>query len=420
MADELNPQGSPDEVDYEELRRQLMGGGAGQPAAGAPTGTPAPAPNAEPQPPSVGSIIASAGGPKPLASGIAPATPQPSAIPAPTSNGLPDLISQRAKAGQPIDPRAVDPNTGKPMYKMGLGQRILGTVANAARGYASRGEATPIDVGPGATNARFGRDVQMQKENTENLDTQIGNTEKLNTEQQNLYNSAIKASYEGEVAGAKREAAEAAAGRTQAIQENADTRRQLEASEAARNQSIADKNEKGKTPTNEVELVQAYNAETDPKKKAALKGAIDQLAQLKAAGKDTSTADLAKVIQIHQQKADMIDRVNKEKEGERARKYKEADSNIKLKYNQEALAAEHQKIDNALDAKYEPRFQSASDEADKLLGLTKKGSALQSKPGATPAATPKTKPEIGSTISVDGKPRKVVGWNEKTKKPIVQ
>jgi hypothetical protein len=203
----------------------------------------------------------------------------------------------------------------------------------------------------------------------------------------------------------------------EAAEQNAQNRGALVDTQNQLNAARANKADTPKTPTNETELVQAWTAETDPKKKAALKGAIDELSRLKAAGKDTSAADLAKVIQIHQQKADMIDRVNKEKEGERARKYKEADSNIKLKYNQEALAAEHQRIDNELDAKYEPRFQSASDEADKLLGLTKKGSALQSKPGATPAATP-TQPAPASAPpakpTAAAKPGKVWVYDKKT------
>ena len=386
MTDELNPQGSGDEQDYEEFRRQMLVGGGGGGGTSPTAAAPAPAANAAPQPPSVGSVIASAGGPKPLPAGIAPATPQPSAIPAPPGNGLSDLISKRATAGQPIDPRAVDPNTGKSMYKMGIGQRILGSLANFSSGLSHGG---PVEyVGPGATNTRFGRDVQMQKENVENLDTQIGNTEKLNTEQQALYNSAIKQAYETQLGEARNTTAEANQGKAQAALEAAGVKQQLEASQEELNRARANKADTAKTPSNEVELAQAIATETDPKKKAALQGAMNQLASLKAAGKDTSAADLAKVIQIHQQKADMLDKVNKEKEGERNRRYAEADKDIKLKYNPQALAAKHQEIDGQLDAKYEPRFQSASDEADKLLGLTKKGDALKSKSGATPAPKP--------------------------------
>jgi len=300
---------------------------------------------------------------------------------------------------------------------MGLGQRLLGTLANFAMGFGSRGGAEPIYVGPGATNARFARDKSLQQENVSNLDTEIGNTEKLNTEQQNLYNAAMKSAYETQLGEAREKTAEAAEGRANAAGENAAIRGQLVQSQNDLREAQAKKDLQPKQPSNEVELVQAYNTEADPKKKAALKGAIDQLAALKAAGKDTSAADLAKIIAIQNQKSNMLDRVAKEKESERARLYKEADSNLKLKYNADALAAERQKIDANLDAKYAPREQQASDEADKLLGLTKKGGALQSKSGNTPASTPSQPPPAGAIPAkptTPPKPGKVWVYDKKT------
>src|SRR5947209_11915981 len=43
-------------------------------------------------------------------------------------------------------------------YRMGIGQRILGSVANFLNGFAKNG-ADPIYVGPGAHNSRYGRDL---------------------------------------------------------------------------------------------------------------------------------------------------------------------------------------------------------------------------------------------------------------------
>ena len=172
------------------------------------------------------------------------------------------------------------------MYRMGLGQRLLGTLANAAIGFGSHGHAgAPIYVGSGATNARYARDKETQAENVGNLDTEIGNTEKLNTEQQALNNAAMKSAYETQVGGAREEAAAAREHSAEAAEHNADIKGQLVQSQNDLREAQAKKAETPKQPTNEVELVQAYNTETDPKKKAAYKGAIDQLTSLKALAK---------------------------------------------------------------------------------------------------------------------------------------
>jgi hypothetical protein len=55
------------------------------------------------------------------------------------------------------------------------------------------------------------------------------------------------------------------------------------------------------------------------------------------------------------------------------------------------------------------------DAADQMLGLTKAGGVLKS----APSSAHKVPPKVGETILVDGKRRKVVGWNEKTRKPVV-
>ena len=55
-----------------------------------------------------------------------------------------------------------------PKYRMGIGHRILATVANFANGFAGKG-AAPIYVGPGALNNRYYQDeVYRQQVNDEN------------------------------------------------------------------------------------------------------------------------------------------------------------------------------------------------------------------------------------------------------------
>src|SRR5262249_50461474 len=55
-----------------------------------------------------------------------------------------------------------------PQYRMGIGHRILGTLANFANGFAGN-HAQPIYVGPGALNNRYYQEeAQRQQQNLEN------------------------------------------------------------------------------------------------------------------------------------------------------------------------------------------------------------------------------------------------------------
>lgn len=163
-----------------------------------------------------------------LPPGIAPSMLTPKQVPQPptgTNNpNLSDLARQQGELGKPLDPS---------MYKMGTGQRILGTVANFLQGFGGK-PFTPTYVGPGATNGRFARDESMRQGNLANVNTQIGTQEKLDTENEKMYRDAIRQAYEGQVGEARKDTA-AAQG------ENAETKRMLEASQAERNQAMADK-----------------------------------------------------------------------------------------------------------------------------------------------------------------------------------
>lgn len=53
-----------------------------------------------------------------------------------------------------------------PQYRMGIGHRILGTLANFANGFSGN-RAQPIYVGPGALNNRYYQDEQQRRQNLE-------------------------------------------------------------------------------------------------------------------------------------------------------------------------------------------------------------------------------------------------------------
>jgi hypothetical protein len=60
-----------------------------------------------------------------------------------------------------------------PQYRMGIGHRILGTLANFANGFAGN-HAAPIYVGPGALNQRYYQDEQARQQNLANAREQWG------------------------------------------------------------------------------------------------------------------------------------------------------------------------------------------------------------------------------------------------------
>jgi hypothetical protein len=133
--------------------------------------------------------------------------------PAPNTLRFGELAQQRAREGAPLDPN-------DPKYKMGIGGKILGAVANALTGFASRGTAPTRYVGPGATNARYERDTEQQQKNLSNLDTELANTEKLDKSNESLYRSAITQAHNAQMAQVGEEKATA-------LKEAADAKKQL-------------------------------------------------------------------------------------------------------------------------------------------------------------------------------------------------
>lgn len=393
-----------DDSDMRPSIGDRMAGNVPKPAP-APVDTPAPAmPQVQVDPSKLPSGI------------IAPPTPDQVPKPPTGSNNpnLVDLARQQAQYGKPLDPNAVDPATGKSKYKMGVGGKILGSLANFASGFG-RNPGQPIYVGPGATNARYSRDEAMREGNLANVNTQIGTQEKLDTTNQKMYEDAIKQAYDTQLGGAREKLGAAA-------ETNAATRAQLEQSQRDLNEARANKADTPKEPSNEIELAQALQTakmKGDKQGVAKYQGALDTLRQLKAAGKDTSASDVAKALGVAKFRSDEHDKINKEQDSEREKRYSELDKDATVKYSPAKMAAAKAKIDSDLEAKYAPRHQKADTDADQMFSLTKSGKALQS--GNTPPSPnrPKTPPKVGETILVAGKPRKVVGFNPNTKKPIV-
>jgi len=444
------------QLDVDALLRQAMGGGAGDGRFGIKTGSAAPnalatgsprtdssfsvpsAGTTPPPRPTLGQRIAgdvpkpqpastpaaNAAPPQPafnfdpskLPDALRPAAITPSQVPQPpTGSQNPNRVSWMQKQAEDMKPL----DRSDPKYKMGWGQRILGTVANFANGFARNG-AAPIYVGPGATNWRFGRDEATRQENVARDTTALGEEEKLDASNEKKYQDAIQQAFKGQL-GEK----DVALGK--AAEENAATKRMLEASQQSKNEADAElkRTKAGREPEPKTEAEIALAKQTailrgDKAKAAVYDGALRELAKQKAAGKDTSAADVQKAILAAEFRSKEHDKVNADYEKERRDRTEEF---IKAPagrtdFNGTKLAQFSATLKQELDAKYAAQHQSIDSEADKRLSLTKSGASL--KTGTAPASgAAKTPPKAGDTILVAGKPRKVVGWNPTTKKPIV-
>lgn len=356
--------------------------------------------------------------PKLLPDSVRPPDVTPSEVPAPPTGhnnpNLTDLAKQQAEFGKPLDKNAIDPKTGKPMYKMGIGQRILGTIGNALNGFAGN-HAPVVHVGPGATNWRFGRDEATREANLENVNTQIGTQEKLDSENEKMYRDAIRQAYDTQVGEARK-------GTAAAQQQTADVKDRLAESQRLLNEAKANKADQEPEPKTEAEIAIAYqNAvmKGDKQKAQVYRGALDELKKQKAAGKDTSAGDIAKALGVAKFRSEEHDKVNKDQEAERVQRYGDLNKDFAVKYSPEKMAAAKAQIDKDLETKYAPRHQKADQDADQMLDLTKSGGGL--KTGGKPsAAASKIDPNnLPQTVMVNGKSRKVTGWNPQTKKVIV-
>jgi hypothetical protein len=352
--------------------------------------------------PTIGGRLAGVSTPKPsVATGDAPpevpvaSTPVPSMVTdglesrmpptPPQSPTLPGLMQERARLGKPTDRNAVDPATGKPKYKMGIGARIAGAFANFGTGFATHGQGDSTYVGPGATNRRYAIDEETRKANLENVGSQIGDQEKLAEENRKLFDSSVKQAYDTQLGAARTETANAATSRAEAYGQLADTKQQLADLKASQGPA---------EPKTEAEIAVALqNAmlKGDKQKAAVYRGALDELKRQKAAERaprDTTLQDVTKAIQVAQFRMGELDKVDKSKETERTQRYSEIDKDVKLKYNPTKMAEAKAKVDSDLETKYAPKAQEVHDKADEMLGLTKSGAPLKSNKGATAPAKP--------------------------------
>ncbi len=206
MADEeldgLTGAGSVGSEEEDPLERLSIGqriAGVKDPAAAPPSDPAPPMPKVALDPNSIPESIR----PRPMAPQQIPQPPSPS-----QNSALVPLIQQQAQLSKPINP--MDETTGKikPQYRMGIGQRTLGTAANFLQGFG-RKPFTPVPVGPGATNWRFGREEAQREKQLEGVNQQIGTQEKLNDENEKLYRDATRQAYEGQLGEARKQTAEA-------------------------------------------------------------------------------------------------------------------------------------------------------------------------------------------------------------------
>ena len=355
--------------------------------------------------------------PNKVPASIRPQIQSPSTVPVPPAGAnnpnLIDLAKQQAQYGKPL-------NAADPQYKMGIGTKILGSLGNALSRFGNR-NAPVIGVGAGSTNARYARDEAAREGNLQNVNTQIGTQQKLDTENERMYRDAIRQAYEEQVGEARK-----ATGAAQ--EENAATKATLATTQAALNKARADALD-NKTPPepktlNEIALaLQTARVKGDKDGVAKYSGALEEIRKAKAAErqpKDTSAADIAKALGVAKFRSDEHDKIDKEQDAEREKRYAELDRNVTIKYDQNKMVAAKQKVDQDLETKYAPRHQKADADADQMLGLTKSGTSLKTGATQPSKASSKIDPNnLPKQVMVGGKLRSVAGYNKATKKVIL-
>lgn len=249
QMDSAQPSDSADNASLDDsgVDRLSLGQRIGAKDRVAPVQLAQPSADNQPQPPSIKFD------PQNIPAGIFAGTTTPRMPPeAPVGSKNPnlvDLLRQQADYGKPLDRKAVDPNTGKPIYKMGWGQRVLGTVANFASGFGGKGPVAY--VGPGATNRRYDIDESTREANLANVNTQIKSQEQLDAENIKQEREATRQSYEGQVGAARQETAAAQTANAATRNELAQTQEQLNQARANKtaanpiDQRIADANKIG-------------------------------------------------------------------------------------------------------------------------------------------------------------------------------
>ncbi|HEV7523014.1 MAG TPA: hypothetical protein VGP89_18070 [Candidatus Angelobacter sp.] len=198
---------------------------------------------------------------------------------APKMNPDQAAVQQDLREHSQVTPKT-DPATGKTLdqYKMGFGQRLLGSLVNFGNGFARTG-ADPIHVGPGATNRRYSVDETNRQQRV------AGDQSKIKS-MDDEYNQAEKG-YGHELTSYNDEAR--AAGKADSEDRLRDYENKLTTERTAHN--TAEENLRGENndlkaqPKTYEQYVGAMEAEKDPGKKAVLQRVVDRLEKQKTAGK---------------------------------------------------------------------------------------------------------------------------------------
>jgi hypothetical protein len=364
---------------------------------------------------------------------IRPRPLTPGEVSAPGQNqNLVEHLKQRAAIGNPTDPSAVDPTTGKPMYRLGVGGRVLGTAANFLQGFGKR-PFTPTYVGPDATNARYDRDETMRQGKVTNLDAQIKGDEQLSSENEKLYRDALNQAYKAQL-GEK----DVALGK--AAEENAATKRMLEASQAARNQADADK--KSATPSDQrTKDADAQGLTGQARKDYILTGKLPK--DFAGAGRAPSDLEMWHNAFVRDNKreptADELsnrrvktdtksDQIEKDKDTALAKAEEETKKHLDKLDLMGFVRDPTKPLGETMKAWAQRKQQEAYADLEKNKGQIQKeyetrAAANSSRgPGARPGVAPdkaasKIDPNnLPKTVMVNGKERRVVGYNQKTGK----
>lgn len=347
----------------------------------------------QPQAPSIASVVPQSEAPAILTSGL-DRKPVPAAPVGSNNPNLTTALADQQKYATPLDRNATDAS-GKKIYRMGLGQRLLGAVANFGSGVAGRG---PVEyTGPGATNARFGTDEETRQANLEKAKLNVAGQEKLDTSNLNLEKAAQRQAYEATLGESRAETAKARTATSEAQQQTADTKEEL--AQAKLNQAPPE-------PKTEAEIALAKQLailKGDKAKAAVYDGALKELAKQKVAGrqpKDTTAADIAKALQVAEYRGRETDKVDKAKEEERNKRYAEVDKDITVKYNPQKMADRKAQVDQSLETKYADKYKTVNDQADQMLGLTKAGANLTSSNAPAKAPEKPTAPAPAGKVWV--------------------
>jgi hypothetical protein len=206
-----------------------------------------------------------------ITSTLKPATPPPPANP-----DMGTLLAQKAAESMPVNPKAVDPVTGKPKYRMGIGGRIAGSLANFASGMAGRGPV--VYVGPGAVNNQYRIDEDMRQKRLAGISQQLADQQALqeeNRKQYDTYTQAQDRAAQAQERLSKVDTNEANANKSNSWEDVQN--RRLDVQED-KNKADADYKQKllaaRNNPKTYEQTVVAWALETDPAKKTALEQAM--------------------------------------------------------------------------------------------------------------------------------------------------